>query len=291
MNYPELMQKSIDFIEQNLTSDICVEDAAREAACSLYHYHRVFTALVGITPGEYIRKRRFSCAVHDILFTGDRVLDIAAKYGYESPESFTRAFRKAYGQPPSIARRIHSELECFGAVDLNESRILKIIGGINVNYSIIEKQSFLVAGKGLVLGNDIESNQKRIPAFWDKVCSERCIESILNERLVNPGITLGICLDFTEIGEFTYFIGVEVDKKEDIPDGLEIKEIPSAKYAVFTAKGPLPGSVQQALGEIYGNWFPSSDYERAEKPDFEWYDISRMKTPETTEVDLYIPVK
>ena len=266
MNYPELMQKSIDFIEQNLTSDICVEDAAREAACSLYHYHRVFTALVGITPGEYIRKRRFSCAVHDILFTGDRVLDIAAKYGYESPESFTRAFRKAYGQPPSIARRIHSELECFGAVDLNESRILKIIGGIIVNYSIIEKQSFLVAGKGLVLGNDIESNQKRIPAFWDKVCSERCIESILNERLVNPGITLGICLDFTE-------------------------EIPSAKYAVFTAKGPLPGSVQQALGEIYGNWFPSSDYERAEKPDFEWYDISRMKTPETTEVDLYIPVK
>ena len=97
MNYPELMQKSIDFIEQNLTSDICVEDAAREAACSLYHYHRVFTALVGITPGEYIRKRRFSCAVHDILFTGDRVLDIAAKYGYESPESFTVHSEKLMG--------------------------------------------------------------------------------------------------------------------------------------------------------------------------------------------------
>lgn len=291
MNYPELIQKSIDFIEQNLISDICVEDAARESACSLYHYHRVFTALVGITPGEYIRKRRFSCAVHDILFTDNRVLDIAVKYGYESPESFTRAFRKAYGQPPAVARRIRPELSCFGAVDLNESRILKIIGGINVKYSIIEKQSFLVAGKGLKLGNDIESNQKRIPLFWDEVCSEKCIESILSERLVNPGITLGICLDFTENGGFTYFIGVEVNTKEGLPEGLEIKEIPAAKYAVFTAKGPIPYSVQQALREIYGNWFPSSNYERDERPDFELYDISRMKTPETSEVDLYIPVK
>jgi AraC family transcriptional regulator len=232
--------------------------------------------------------------VHDILFTDDRVLDIAIKYGYESPESFTRAFRKAYGQPPAIARRIRPDLNCFGAVNLIENGTIKIIGGINVNYSIIEKPVFYVAGKGITLGSDVESNQRRIPQFWDEVCSDGCLESILTEKVVNPNIVLGICLDFAESGGFTYFIGVEVNTKVGLPEGLEIKEIPAAKYAVFTAKGPIPSSVQQALGEIYGKWFPSSEYTREEKPDFELYDEKRTtlaESPESAEVDLYIPVK
>lgn len=103
------LQSSLDYIEQHLTEEMTPEDVAQKAYVSAYHFQRIFTALCGMPMGEYIRCRRLTLAGQE-LSTGDvRVIDVAVKYGYDSPDSFARAFQRFHGILPSAANEIHPE--------------------------------------------------------------------------------------------------------------------------------------------------------------------------------------
>ncbi len=105
MNYYERIQKSIDYIEGSLKSNIDIEKAAQEAFMSCSNYYRMFFALTGYAVKEYIRQRRISCAAKEIQESEDSILDIALNYGFESNEAFTRAFKRITGFPPSAFRK------------------------------------------------------------------------------------------------------------------------------------------------------------------------------------------
>ena len=120
----EGLQSSIDFIEQHLTDELDIEEIAGKAALSPFYYQRIFGALCGMTVGEYIRARRMSQAAQELARTNAKVIDIALKYGYDSPDSFTKAFLRFHGVSPSRAR----EIRCAHAI-ICSAAYQNIIGG------------------------------------------------------------------------------------------------------------------------------------------------------------------
>ena len=115
------MQKAIDYIEEHLTEPIDYEIVAARSFSSSYHFQRVFSILCGFTIGEYIRNRRLSLAGQELASSDVKVIDVALKYGYESPDGFTKAFQKFHGILPSEARAKGSNLKSFSRLVLKIS--------------------------------------------------------------------------------------------------------------------------------------------------------------------------
>lgn len=132
------IQNAINYIEENLTEKIDYDEAAKQASCSSFYFQRIFSILCGITLGDYIRNRRLTLAGNELSATDNKVIDIALKYGYESPESFTRAFSKFHGITPSDAKKDGSKLKSFSRLSVK----IILSGGNIMDYKIIEKAAF-----------------------------------------------------------------------------------------------------------------------------------------------------
>lgn len=285
MNYLKNVQNAVNYIEANLNDSLELKMVAREAGCSLFHFHRIFQAMSGFTLKEYIRKRRLAEAAGELRKTKKGILEIALDYGYESQEAFTRAFRKETGRTPGDFRKTRSSFRSFPVFDINPKTKKGDI--IMTEPKIIKKEGFLVIGPATGTTTEDEENFKRIPNFWRECIQNRFYESIPGTKEKSP--LYGICLD-QKGKKFTYMIAVEVNSLEAVPDNMIGREIPKARYAVFTAKGPVTQSVQDMTRYIYGEWISGSGYTLAETPDFELYD-ERYNEGDDCEVDIYVPVK
>lgn len=157
-----------------------------------------------------------------------------------------------------------------------------------MEHKIITKESFPIIGIELKTTSRDGKNFVEIPQFWEKVLQRGQIDNIPNKK--HPGTVLGICMDFETDGIFSYIIGTEVTNIENTPDGMVCKTIPAARYAVFTARGKMPGSIQDTVKYIYQEWLPNSEYQRANSADFELYD-ERYHGGENAEVDICIPIE
>jgi AraC family transcriptional regulator len=136
------MNIALQHIEENLTHDIDFKEVARLAFCSEYHFKRMFSFLSGITLSEYIRRRRLTLAAFELNNSKYRIIDIAIKYGYSSPDSFTRAFQSLHGVTPSEARNSGQSLKAYPRMTFQ----LSIKGGNEMNYRIEEKDAFNIVG-------------------------------------------------------------------------------------------------------------------------------------------------
>jgi AraC family transcriptional regulator len=294
MDYFERVQKAVDFMESHLTEEFTLEEVAGQVYCSLFHFHRIFQEVVGDSMKEYIRIRRLSLAGKEIVETDVKVIDLALKYGYETPEAFTKAFKKLNGISPSACKKRKGSyvFREKASVQIYKTQILK--GGLTMNYKIVEKDAFQVIGRDLRVCTENGQQYSAIPQLW-KDCGEsgvfQTFESMPNSINQQQMVMLGICMECDGASNFTYVIGVEVANIDTIPDGMVAKMIPGQKYAVFTAKGKCPEAIQETWKNIYGKWFPASGHERADGPDFEWYDQRSEVNDENCEVDIYIPIK
>ncbi|MGE5530113.1 MAG: AraC family transcriptional regulator [Patescibacteria group bacterium] len=288
MDYYAKVQEAADYIEANLGREIKLQELAGQAFFSSWHFHRIFQAVTGETLADYIRKRRLTRAVQAIIATRRDVLDIALDNGFNSRETFIRAFKKAYGMTPGAYRRRG------GPVILQERLIVAALkyqfrnGVMDMEPKIVKRNASIILGYELRTNTAGGENSQAIPEFWEKADLGR-LTSIVNRLHTNE--TLGLCLDGDESGNFSYVIGVEVSSAPAIPAGMSLKTLPAAKYAVFTAKGPCPQAIQDMWRYIYGEWFPRSGLERAETPDFELYDERCVNNDDRCEVDIYIPIK
>lgn len=111
MDWQNGMNQAIDYIEDNLTGEIDLNIAARYVGCSVWEFQRIFSFLAHIAPGEYIRRRKLTLAAADIQTGNEKIIDIAMKYGYDSPAAFSRAFSQLHGVAPSLARSSGAELK------------------------------------------------------------------------------------------------------------------------------------------------------------------------------------
>lgn len=269
----EFLQQAINFMEEHILEDIGYVDAAKAVGMSGYSFHRVFSFTVGMTANEYIRSRRLSLAGQELRDGGISVLDAALKYGYESPESFTKAFAKFHGSTPRQAKGAGATLRLF------EPLMIKITigGGSMLEYRIEHKESmrFVVVKRAFDNETLMDAQGHSIPEFWDECREKGMIEPARELHPEGKRDLYGLCGPVKKSEtEFYYGIGVrdsgrigELTKAGE----YDIWETESADYAVFKCKGPDGGCIGEAWDRFFKEFCPQTGYTQTGQPDFELY--------------------
>ena len=288
MNWIAGIQHVIDYIEETITEELDYDEIAKRACSSSFHFQRVFGILCGCTLGEYIRARRLTLAGIELAASSAKVIDIALKYGYDSPESFGRAFAKFHGITPSQARAAGANLKSFSKLSVK----LVLEGGHIMDYRIEEKEAFKVIEKRRSFSTKEDANLKEIPQFWASskadgtigILCDYCGGSAFGSRI------LGICYGDGCSDEFSYSIAASYSGKTPVPDGFRINEIPARTWAIFKCKGAMPGAIQDLWRRIYTEFFPASDYMPKNDIDFEAYPDGDISSPDY-ESEIWIAVE
>jgi len=246
---------------------------------------------------EYVRKRRLARAAEQVADPKRRIIDVALDHGFQSHETFTRAFKRMFGMTPGEYRKQGIRAPTYPRVDVLTPRYNPYLGGIRMEYRLIEKPAFKVVGYALETTSVEGQNLKDIPAFWADYMENGRGRRLLQVIGKEHAPELGICTDFDpETGRFVYLIGMEVDSFDGIPSDLVCREFPGANFAVFTTPKVQPqhfsNSIQETWRVVFNEWFPTSGYEHAGTAEIEWYDErSNPGIDGTPQMDIYIPVK
>lgn len=265
MEWLNRMMSALDLIEAKIQEPLDMAELAKAAYSSPHHFQRMFYMVTGMTVAEYIRKRRLTLAAQELAMSGAKVIDVAMKYCYDSPESFSKAFRRLHGISPSEARNSGVQLKAFPRISFH----LSLKGDKEMDYRIVQREAFTVLGKSFQTTTRDGENTREIPKFWKDSHADGTVAKIA--ALGKNQDTLGICYGAQPGGEvFNYAIAVETDRTESEGE-YDFIQIPAATWAVFTSTGPMPGAIQDVWVRIYQEWFPATDYEQAEIPDFELY--------------------
>ena len=289
MNWIQGIQRAIDYVEANITEEIDYEKAAKKAYSSSFHFQRVFGILCGMSLGDYIRMRRLSLAGEELSKGNTKIIDIAMKYGYDTPESFSRAFTRFHGISPSEAKH-GGRVKIFTPLSVK----LTLTGGNKMDYRIEKRDAFKVVCKRKRVGKPQSANATQdITALWQEYGADGTMEKLIACIPKNPIMKglLGICFSSELNAEhFPYGIGVEYDGRK-VDDDLEIVTIPANTYSVFTSKGKMPDAFIETYNRIVTEFFPqSSQYEYAENVEFEVYSSADTLNP-NYQCEIWIAVK
>jgi AraC family transcriptional regulator len=282
MEWLERLNKSVDYIEENLGDVISYKQAAQIACCSTYHYQRMFSYIAGIPLSEYIRRRRMTVAAFELQNNNVKVIDVALKYGYDSPTSFNRAFQSVHGISPSRVRKEGISLKAFLRIIFN----ISIKGDAEMNYKIEKKDDIRIVGVKEHFNMNVEEAFTRVPLFWQKTIESGMIPELC--RLLNqpPCGVLGVsaCMNGED---FDYYIAVATDKP--VIEGMFEYTIPAATWAVFECIGAMPQAIQELQKRIISEWLPMSGYEYANAPDIEVYPEGDQFSP-AYKCEVWLPV-
>jgi len=276
MEWFERLNDAMAWIEAHLTEEMDYQRLGEIACCSSFHFQRMFTYLAGIPLSEYVRRRRMSLAAVDLQSGQERVTDVAAKYGYQSPTAFNRAFQSVHGVSPSAVRGGGVAVKSYPPLTFH----LTLTGGEELRYRIEDKGPFQIVGVSAPLHQDIEQNFQVVPAMWQKAVEDGTLERLAG-LMEAPGVLgLSVCGD----GEsWRYFIAVASSRPAE---GLESYTVPAATWAVFPGSGTNQ-SIQELERRIVTEWLPSSGYEYADAPDVEVY---LNPDPQNAQYEVWIPV-
>lgn len=284
----KLLNDALEYIEINLNSELNINDISKIAGSSKYHFQRIFHALTGVTVSQYIKNRRLTLAAEELIVEDKRVIDIALKYGYESPEAFTKAFKRMHGIAPSALKKYNGKIKAFPKISFQ----ILIKGEGEINYRIVEREAFKIFGSEFITTAANDAAYEDIPKFINEIFENGTHDKI-NQVLGNSKGTLlnGYHYGFKEDGTRKYIMGDEV-AKEYIPNEFTILAIPKLTWAVFEDNGAKPANliIQNIWKRIYSEWFPSSGFEQAEGPCIEknFWDIEKQSG---YKCEVWIPVK
>ncbi|HGH7182552.1 AraC family transcriptional regulator [Bacillus luti] len=281
------MNAAMRYIENNLTNEIDFKEVARLALCSEYHFKRMFSFLAGISLSEYIRCRRLTLAAFELQNSNVKVIDVAIKYGYNSPDSFSRAFQNLHGITPSEARNSSHSLKAYSPMTFQ----LSVQGGNEMNYRIEEKEPFRIIGITKRVPIVFNGVNEEIASMW-KSLNPESIQTLKMLSNVEPNGIISASTNFSEgrmeeKGELDHYIGVATAK--DCPEQFAQLEVAASTWAIFEAVGPFPDALQNVWGRIYSEWFPSSNYELAEGPEILWNEQKDVTSP-NFKSEIWIPV-
>ncbi|WP_010676666.1 AraC family transcriptional regulator [Bacillus timonensis] len=284
MSWLESLQNAIDYMEDHLLEDVSIEEIARVASASPFHFQRTFSILTDITVGDYLRRRRLTLAGEELSRTDMKIIDLAYKYGYDTPEAFTKAFRKQHGVTPSDIRKGIGKLQSYSRLVIQVS----LKGADPVKYRIVEKEEFKVVGVKRNFSCVNDEQLRSIPKLWDEVNSDGTCDALI--PLINGEINgiLGVCVSEPNATTIDYWVAVE--NTDGASGKFDVLDIPASKWAVFEVHGAMPHAMQDAWKKIYSEWFPSSGYTYAGTAEFEMYpDGNAYESDYYSEI--WIPVK
>ena len=280
------IQKAIDYIEAHLLEDINISDVAKEAYSSDFHFQRMFSILCGYTVMDYIRCRRLANAALDLLDSNNKVIDVAYKYGYDTPESFTRAFKKFHDVLPTEVKN-GANFKTFSKLSVK----LSLVGGTKMEYRIERLPEITVLCKRKVVNKPFDASPKDITEFWGECTKDGTTKKLISKYNENCHLKGLLGISFSnelEAMKFPYGIGIE---SSETVDGLDIVHIPAYTYAVFKCVGSMPDAFTNTYKKICEEFFPQNDrYEYGYGVEFEVYPSDDVKNKDYT-CEIWIAVK
>ncbi len=277
MDWIKIIENALRYIEENLSGELTVDRIAEKVNISPFYFQKGFSMLCGYSVGEYIRMRRLSVAGSELVTSDNKVIDLALKYGYDSPDSFTKAFTRFHGSTPTDVRRKGALLKSFAPLHI------KIIldGGNTMEYRVEEKPEFRVMGVSKIFS--YETANADIPQYWDEIHVQAAVKPV-------EGM-YGICFD-EEMGgnRFRYMIADDLEEGEAEEKNLETYEVPRHTWAIFPCRGAMPLSIQEVNQRIFSEWLPAGNYEIAEGYNIEYYSDSAEFKDGTQDPDYYAEV-
>ena len=264
------IQKAIEYVEANILENINYDQVAAQACSSSFHFQRVFSILCGFTLGEYIRIRRMSLAGNELIGSDAKIIDIAMKYGYDTPESFSRAFTRFHGISPSRAKKGET-IKSFSPLSVK----LILNGGTFMDYRIEKKDAFELVMKKKRMPCNTEMTTAEISKFWKQCTEDGTIDALC--KYIAKGNIFGKCILGASLGkdaseaEFPYGIGAMYNGDKVDEDDFVVEEIPAHTYVVFKCVGKMPDAFVKLYRHIYTEFFPASEYQPCGGPDFEAY--------------------
>lgn len=245
------LNQVIDYIEKNLAVGITLEEISEYAGVSDYHFRKIFYYLSGLTLSEYIKNRKLSEANKDLL-NNERVTDVAFKYGYESMDGFTRAFKSWSGFLPSEVAKTGVS-KSFPKL----SFYIDVKGGESMDYKIVEMPSFKFAGVSKRVSMQFEGVNNAIKELANSITQEQR-EAMYAIQNIEPYEVVNVSYEhehnfMKDEGELTHLIGV-LTTEENASELLDVIEVPACTWAVFPNEGPFPETLQQTYAKTYSEW-------------------------------------
>ena len=295
MEWLTCIRNTIDYIEKHLEENISAQDVAGQVNISPFFLQKGFSLMTGYGIAEYIRNRRLYQAALDLQKTDSKVIDIALRYGYETPESFSKAFQRFHGATP-LQVRDGAEIQDFLPLKIN----ISVFGGHHmINCKITPMFPFRVIGFQKIFNN--ETAYAEIPKFWDELCEKYANHVYAGNPPANPYEQAivdncigeyGICIDDIGNGQFRYLVAGRYTGGE-VPEGMVLYEFPQCEWAIFNCYGPLPDAMQSMNTRIFREWLPGNpEYELCGNANVEWYDsINGEKSDPNYHTAIWVPVK
>lgn len=286
---------ALDHIEENITGDIMYDEVAKIACCSMHQFGRVFSYIVGVSLSEYIRRRRLTLSALDLQGSSEKVIDIAMKYGYDSPDSFARAFHNMHGVTPTEARTLGVKLKAYPRITFH----ISIKGEVEMEYRIEQKQEISLLGmvrnirrqSANIMANNWKEAADEEWAIWEEFLSrgmdQRIGESYKLYR--SPMWQMGFTKTLDN-GETLLAIGAESDG--GVYHDLQTYTIPASLWVVFTVKGSLSRKehpIDAMWTRITTEWFPTSDYKRAGDYEIQVYPPGNTASNDY-QCEIWIPI-
>lgn len=293
MEWMSAIHEAITYMEEHLLEEINYEKVAESVHISSYEFHRAFSFLSGMTANTYIRNRRLSLAGMEVVGSNEKITEIALKYGYDSSESFTKAFTRFHGVAPKIARETNAKLVLFNPI------VIKVImeGGMSMDYRIVEtkKQKFIAVVKDF--SNEIINDEENhdVPDFWDECLGKNLVDPLKDLRPDGKKDLYGLCTPTVEGKDtFAYGIGVAVDEdtlnfdaEEMKKNGYTIWDVEPGTYVVFDCIGEDGDCISECWERFYKEFLPQTGYVSSETTDYEIY---YEKGREGLFCELWVPV-
>ena len=294
MEWLESLENTIGYIERHIEDNIVIEDIARDVGISSFYLQRSFQIVTGYSLGEYIRKRKLYLAAQELSKGKGKVIDIAYKYGYETPESFTKAFVRFHETTPSKVKA-GADFKPFYKIKIN----LNIVQEKEMEVKITPM--FPIRLIGFMKEFSFENSYEEIPKFWDEICAKHCSRIYAGEdpvtkeehAIVDNCIgEYAICIDENDNGKtFNYMVAGRYSGGE-VPEGMRMIELERGNWAVFDCYGPNPKTLQETNTRIFNDWIPNNrDYKVRANYSIEWYDCTGDMNDSNYHSAIWIPVE
>ncbi|WP_075982842.1 AraC family transcriptional regulator [Bacillus massilinigeriensis] len=281
------LNQVIEYIDLHLTDDLSLESISDYAGVSNYHFRTVFFHLSGMTLNEYVKNRKLSEANKELL-SGEKVTDVAFKYGYQSVDGFTRAFKKWCGFLPSdvIKKRISKTFPKL-------SFVITVKGGVSMEFRIEDKPAFNLVGVSKRVPMQFEGVNQEIVKLAKSITDDqrkemRSLQNIEPYEIVNASYNADANF-LKEEGDLTHLIGV-LTTKNQVSDRLDKVPVGACTWAIFPNEGPFPFTLQETMAKTYSEWLPTSDYEIIQAPTFSFTKMDKSKK-DYAYSEIWIPVR
>jgi AraC family transcriptional regulator len=284
LEWMQTLRKAINYMEKHLLHDCTVEEIAANVNISPFYFQKGFKIMTGYSIGEYLRNRRLYLAALEVIRNEEKIIDLAYKYGYDTPESFTKAFSRFHGVSPMQIKAQPYEIKTFLPLQIS----ISIKGGNIMDFRIEKLDAFSIIGLERLFQYD--GAFQEIPQFWQEFCGKylKNWDGELEKCCIGR---YGVSIDEEMNGKnFRYLIAGKYHS-EIIPEGFKVVKIPALTFAKFRCVGPMPEALQAVNTRIFHEWLPGNEaYEIAAGYNIEMYSKGDINARDYLS-EIWIPVK